>query len=94
MSVEARRSDITRLRPGELADATLITASALLDILTEEELMRLIGVSAGDLHRDGADPQQLGLFQQSAENKEKLSHTIDEIKEKFGTDALRRGSEL
>jgi SAM-dependent methyltransferase len=47
VTVEVKRSDITRLRPGELADATLITASALLDMLTEEELSRLLGVCAG-----------------------------------------------
>src|SRR6266850_401983 len=55
--------------------------------------IRLIGVSAGDLHRDGKDPQQLALFGQPGD-KEKLSHTIDEIKEKFGADSLRRGSQL
>jgi hypothetical protein len=38
VTVETRRSDIDRLRPGELADATLITASALLDMLTAQEL--------------------------------------------------------
>jgi DNA polymerase IV len=55
--------------------------------------IRLIGVSAGDLHRDGGDPQQLTLFSSSNE-KEKLSHTVDEIKQKFGPDSLRRGSQL
>jgi SAM-dependent methyltransferase len=47
VTVEAKHSDITRLRPGDLAGATLITASALLDLLTEEELARLIGVCVG-----------------------------------------------
>ena len=55
--------------------------------------IRLIGVSAGDFHRDGDDPQQLALFA-PANDKEKLSHTVDEIREKFGIDALRRGSQL
>src|SRR5438874_4993286 len=55
--------------------------------------IRLLGVSAGDLHRDGGDPQQLTLFAASNQ-KEKLGHTIDEIKEKFGVDSLRRGSQL
>jgi len=55
--------------------------------------IRLIGVSAGDLHRDGDDPQQLALFTPSNQN-EKLSHTVDEIKQKFGADSLRRGSQL
>ena len=38
VTVEARRSDITRLAPGDLAGASLVTASALLDILTADEL--------------------------------------------------------
>jgi hypothetical protein len=27
-------------------------------------------------------------------SKEKLSHTVDQLKEKFGSDAVRRGSQL
>ena len=37
-----RHSDITRLEPGDLAGASLITASALLDMLTEDELAGLV----------------------------------------------------
>ena len=40
--VEARQSDITRLTPGDLAGASLITASALLDLLTRDELVRML----------------------------------------------------
>jgi SAM-dependent methyltransferase len=47
VTLETRRSDISRLLPGDLAGSTLITASALLDILTEEELSALITVSVG-----------------------------------------------
>ena len=38
VTVEARRSDITRLAPGDLAGASLVAASALLDLLTADEL--------------------------------------------------------
>jgi hypothetical protein len=44
--VETRSSDLTRLRPDDLADANLITASALLDLLTRDELAGLIDVCA------------------------------------------------
>jgi SAM-dependent methyltransferase len=44
VTVEARHSDITRLAPEDLAGATLVTASALLDVLTEEELAGLVSV--------------------------------------------------
>jgi len=44
--VETRRSDVTHLPPDDLADASLITASALLDLLTQDELAGLIDVCA------------------------------------------------
>jgi hypothetical protein len=47
VTLETRTSDIGRLLPGDLAGSTLITASALLDILTEEELSALITASVG-----------------------------------------------
>jgi len=42
VTVEARRSDITRLAPAELAGAGLVTASALLDMLTAGELAEML----------------------------------------------------
>jgi trans-aconitate methyltransferase len=45
--VEATRSDVTRLSAGELSGATLITASALLDLLTADEVARLVSVLVG-----------------------------------------------
>lgn len=47
VTVETRQSDVTRLSPSELTGATLITASALLDMLTGEELSRLVTACAG-----------------------------------------------
>lgn len=46
VTVEARQSDISRLTPGDLRDASLITASALLDLLTEADLAGLVTVWA------------------------------------------------
>jgi hypothetical protein len=46
-NVEVRQSDITRLTADDLAGASLITASALLDLLTEDELVGLVGLCAG-----------------------------------------------
>jgi len=47
VTVEARHSDITALRADELAGASLITASALLDMLTTAELAGIVAVSCG-----------------------------------------------
>lgn len=42
VTVETHRRDITQLDAAELAGATLITASALLDMMSAEELRRLV----------------------------------------------------
>jgi hypothetical protein len=47
VTVEGRRSDITRLTRGELAGASLVTASALLDLLTADALARMLVACAG-----------------------------------------------
>jgi hypothetical protein len=47
VAIETRVSDVTRLRPDDFAGATLITASALLDLLTSDELARLTHACAG-----------------------------------------------
>jgi len=46
-TVEGKRSDITRLTGDELAGASLVTASALLDLLTADELARVLAACAG-----------------------------------------------
>ncbi len=43
VTVEARRSDVARLAPGDLAGASLVVASALLDVLTRSELAAMLG---------------------------------------------------
>ena len=47
VTVETRQCDITRLCPGDLAGASLVTASALLDLLTGDELEGLATVCVG-----------------------------------------------
>jgi hypothetical protein len=45
--IETRVSDVTQLRSDDFVGATLVTASALLDLLTGEELTRLTHACAG-----------------------------------------------
>jgi hypothetical protein len=47
VTVEPVLSDATQLRPQDLAGASLVTASALLDLLTGDELATLIAACAG-----------------------------------------------
>jgi hypothetical protein len=51
VTVETRRSDITRLAPGDLCGASLIVASAVLDLLTADELVGMLGVCTGNERR-------------------------------------------
>jgi trans-aconitate methyltransferase len=46
VAIETRLRDVTRLGAGELAGADLVTASALLDMLTADELARLVASCA------------------------------------------------
>jgi Methyltransferase domain len=46
-TVEARRGDITRPAPDALAGADVVVASALLDMLTADELTRMLAACAG-----------------------------------------------
>lgn len=78
----------------ETGEEIAAVARSLFSQFPLKQKIRLIGVAAGDLHRDREYPQQLALFEQPSRSKDKLSHTVDEIKEKFGRDALRRGSQL
>jgi hypothetical protein len=47
VTVAPRRSDVTRLTPDDLSGASLITASALLDLLTADELVRVLRACTG-----------------------------------------------
>jgi hypothetical protein len=47
VSVQARRSDVTRLAPHDLAGADAVVASALLDLLTADELGAMLGACRG-----------------------------------------------
>lgn len=47
VTVECRGSDVTRLTPAELAGASLVTSSAFLDLLTADELARMLVACAG-----------------------------------------------
>ncbi|WP_167349464.1 class I SAM-dependent methyltransferase [Streptomyces durhamensis] len=47
VTVETRRGDVARLTPDALSGASLVTASALLDVLTREEVVALADACVG-----------------------------------------------
>lgn len=90
-STHTKQTSLDRLI--QTGDEIAEVARMLFSRFPMKQKIRLIGVSAGDLHGVDKYPRQLPLFGQSAE-KETLGHTVDEIKERFGADAIRRGSQL
>jgi hypothetical protein len=74
VTVETRRRDLTRLAPEDLEGSALVTASALLDMMTREELDRFVALSArarcpalvllsvtGQVHLEPRDPFDDGV---------------------------------
>ena len=78
---------------GETGEEIAKVARSLFASFPMKKRIRLIGVSAGELQGRDGDPQQLQLFGEQS-TKEKLSQTVDQLNEKFGSDAVRRGSQL
>jgi DNA polymerase-4 len=73
---------------GEIFEA----AQGLFDREWEQgEAVRLLGVGVTDL---GPPRRQLELFDRTWEESDRLLHAVDEIRRRFGTDALRRGGDL
>jgi DNA polymerase IV len=91
-STHTKQQSLDRLI--QTGDQIAAVARALFAQFPLKQKIRLIGVAAGDLRREEDDPQQLQLFDARSDLKEKISHTVDEIKEKFGPGAVRRGSQL
>jgi DNA polymerase-4 len=84
-------------------DADLTTTEAVYPIALKlleaadpgDRPIRLIGVGVSGLHERGPEPQ-LGLFDDESrdENPTRVADVMDEVSEKFGHDALRRGKLL
>lgn len=87
---------LTRQR--KLAEATndgaVIYANlcSLLDVLSLQECVRLVGVSVSGLELE--EREQLGLFSDdpTSRRRKKLNRTLDAIQDRFGRSAIARGA--
>jgi len=105
ISVEIRYADFRNVsHQMQLTRATQITARIyetaclLFDELWSGEPVRLLGIRTARL-LDEDEPEQMNLFdmqigQPKDEKHQKLERALDEIKEKYGKDAVKRGSLL
>ncbi len=84
----------TLLSPANTTDTIYQSACKLLKEAWKGAPLRLLGVRASKL-KEEEDYTQLSLFDyQEDVKKEKLDKALDTIREKFGTDAVKRGTLL
>lgn len=86
-----KRHQRTLLSPTDVTDECFKTACELFDELWDGSPIRLIGVTANKVTDAGV--RQLNLFDmESHEKLQNLDHALDSIRERFGSDAVKRGS--
>ncbi|MCM1158286.1 MAG: DNA polymerase IV [Bacteroidales bacterium] len=86
-----KRHQRTLLSPTDVTDECYQTACALFDELWDGSPIRLIGVAANKVTEGGV--RQLNLFDMESHDKLKnLDLALDSIREKYGSDAVKRGS--
>lgn len=81
-------------RPTQSDEEIGAVAIALFNQFPLNRKIRLIGVGSAELVHEVADSTQLGLFAAAPRKDETLGHSVDQIREKFGRAALKRGSQL
>lgn len=85
VAYESRLADLTRIRPDDLAGAAMITASAVLDLLTAAELEALAGVVAA-----AAVPALITLTVTGQVRLDPAAPLDDEIRRAFNDHQRRR----
>ena len=86
-----RRHQRTLLSPTDVTDECFTVACELFDELWDGSPIRLIGVTANKV--EDAGNRQLNLFDMDSHDKKRnLDSALDSIREKYGKDAIKRGS--
>lgn len=86
-----KRHQRTLLSPTDVTDECYQTACSLFDELWDGSPIRLIGVAANKVTENGM--RQMNLFDMESHDKLKnLDSALDTIREKYGSDAVKRGS--
>jgi nucleotidyltransferase/DNA polymerase involved in DNA repair len=80
-------------RPVQTGEEIARLARSLFQSFPLNKKIRLIGVGTSVFVRAGRDSEQLDLFTET-NSREQLSETVDRIRERFGKESLRRGSQL
>ncbi len=90
---QVKRHQRTLLSPTDVTDECYQIACDLFDELWDGSPIRLIGVTANKVSENGV--RQLNLFDMESHDKLKnLDMALDSIREKYGSEAVKRGSFL
>lgn len=79
---------VTLQDPVSLDEVIYEIALQLMDKIVVKEGIRLLGVSVSNFSQRST---QLCLFNEVTEKREKIASTMDELKERFGTEIVKRG---
>ncbi|SEP33152.1 DNA polymerase IV [Propionispora vibrioides] len=79
---------VTLQDPVALDEVIYEIALQLMDKIIVKEGIRLLGVSVSNFSQRST---QLCLFNEVTEKREKIASTMDELKERFGTEIVKRG---
>jgi nucleotidyltransferase/DNA polymerase involved in DNA repair len=91
---ETHTKQMSLERPTQSSDEVARVAIDLFNKFPLDRRIRLIGVGTSELVHEKRDSAQLDLFSSKRPRGEALDHTLDEIREKFGSESLLRASQL
>ncbi len=98
IAIKLRYSDFTTFtrqttlpQPTDIDQEIFATAWTLFEVNWNKRAIRLIGVAGRQL---SPAARQLDLFGSTDDRVERLTRTVDEIRHKYGTELLKRGSTL
>jgi DNA polymerase IV len=85
---------ISLQKPTQSNEEIARVAIALFNQFRLDRRIRLLGVGSADLVHEEKDASQMDLFRADSQKEDTLGHTMDDIRQKFGKDLLKRGSQL
>lgn len=89
---KTRTYSVTLSEPTDLTDVFYIESLKLYhEKCLKEEPIRLLGITAGRLQKG---QEQMSLFQEDIEEQTELSRTVDELRDKYGSKIVMRGTQL
>ena len=80
--------------PTQMADTLYRTARGLFDQIKEQDPYRLLGVGLSDLTPEGDADRSGDLLDPEASKRALAERAADKIKERFGSDAIKKGRAL